>query len=204
MIELLEAPDQPIVGLDEMKAHLRVDHTDDDQLIELYTQAATDRLDGINGITGRAFRPQRFRLSSPSFGCMALPFPPLISVDAISYLDSNGDELSFAQAGNWRVIGVGNPQGGGVVLEYGVEWPSLLATGDPDKVRVTFTAGYYAVSSPENDRVPPVIRHAIKLMVADWYDHRPSSVIGTTAAPTPHGVEMLIAPLRVARAYLAA
>lgn len=203
MIEILELPGMRIVTLAQLKQHLRVEFTDDDELIEAYNEAAESRLDGPTGITGRAFRPQRLRLSLPGFCArICLPFPPLISVDRMSYLDSNGDELEFAQAGNWRVIGIGAPGGGMIVREEGVEWPSLQATADPDLVRIDFTAGYYSAVSPEDDRVPAAIKAAIKLMVADWYEFRPSTVIGTSAAPTPHGVENLIAPLRVAGAYV--
>lgn len=204
-IELLEPPSERIVSLAAVKAHLRVDHSEEDELIEAYMVAAEQRLEGLYGITGRAFRPQRYRVSFGRFGpSLCLPFPPTISVDALTYLDNNGDEQSFAQAGNWRVIGIGSPRGAVIVPEDGVSWPSLYATPDPDLVRVEFTAGYQSATSPGDDLVPAQIKHAVKMIVADWYEHRTSSVIGTSAAELPHGVENLIAPLRVARAYLAA
>lgn len=204
MIEILEAPGDRIVTLDEMKAHLRVDHTDDDALIQAYTMAAEQRIDGPRGICGRAFRPQRLRASFPGFGArISLPFPPLISVDSLTYLDSNGDEQTFAESGQWRVIGANTEQGAEIVPLSGVAWPSLLATSDGDLVRVTFTAGYQSFASPENDVLPEIIKAAVKLIVADWYEFRPSTVIGTVAAPTPHGAEMLVAPFRVAGAYMA-
>lgn len=204
MIEVLEAPAEPIVTLAAMKAHLRVDHTDDDELIAAYTAAAEGRVDGPNSITGRCFRVWRLRYSIPVFGVrMRLPYPPLISVDAVRYLDNNGDEQTFDDVDHWRVIGEGNGQGGMIALQDGAEWPSLLATGDPDKVRIEFTAGYVNLNSPDDNPMPKEIAHAVKLMVGDWYDHRSSSVIGTTAGPTPLGAEMLIAPFRTASAYMA-
>lgn len=203
MIEVVEPPSQRIVTLAEMKAHLRVDHDEDDELIDAYMLAAEQRLDGPTGITGRAFRSQRLRATYHGFGqSICLPFPPLISVESLTYLDSNGDEQTFAEADQWRVIGIGAPGGGSIVPLYGVSWPSVQSTTDPDLVRVTFTAGYYSAVSPGDDPLPATIKAAVKLMVSDWYEFRPSTVIGTTAAPTPHGVEMLIAPFRVAGAYM--
>lgn len=205
MIEVLEAPTEPIVSLAEMKAHLRVDHTDDDTLIEAFTAAAESRVDGPNSITGRCFRVWRLRLFLPGFGVrMRLPFPPLVSVDAIRYLDNSGVEQEFASADHWRVIGERQAQGGMVALEDGAEWPSLLATADPDLVRIDYHAGYVNLNSPEDARpMPPEIAHAVKLIVGDWYDHRSSSVVGTTAAPTPLGAEMILAPFRTSGAYMA-
>lgn len=205
MIEVLEPPSVRLVTLAEMKQHLRVDHDDDNALIEAYMTAAERRIDGPSSITGRAVRPQRLRVTMGGFSDrICLPFPPLISVERISYLDSNGDELEFAQSGQWRVIGIGNEQGGEIVPEYGVEWPSLLATADPDLVRIDFTAGYYSARSPDDDVIPAELKHAAKLMVGDWYEFRPSTVIGTTAAQHPLGAEMLIAAFRVPGAYVAA
>lgn len=204
MLEVIDPPADRIVSLAEMKQHLRVDHTDDDQVIDAYMLAAEGRIDGPWGITGRAFRPQTYRYSIPNFlSSIPLPFPPLIEVVSLDYLDDQGNPQNFAEAGQWRAIGVGNEQGGAIVPLSGVTWPSVLATSDPDKVRVTFTAGYYRAGSPENDAVPPTIKAAVKLMVGDWYEHRTSSVIGTVAGPTPHGVEMLIAPFKIYGAYFA-
>lgn len=204
MIEVIEPPATRIVTLEQMKRHLRVDHDDDDELIEAYIVAAEHRVDGPTGITGRAFRPQRLRYSFHSFSSrICLPFPPLISVDSLSYLDSNGDVQFFLEEDQWRVVGVGSEQGGAILPLYGVEWPSLLTTTDPDLVRVEFTAGYYAPNSPDDDRVPATIKHAIKLIVGDWYEQRVSTIVGTSAATMPQGAEMLIAPLRVAGAYVA-
>lgn len=204
MIEVLEAPSEPIVSLAEMKAHLRVDDTDNDTLIEAYTAAAESRVDGPNSITGRCFRVWRLRLSLPGFSVrMLLPFPPLIDVQAVRYLDNSGNEQEFAAADHWRVIGARHAQGGMVALLDGAEWPSLLATADPDLVRIDYLAGYINSGSPEDSLpIPKDIPHAIKLMVGDWYDHRSSSVIGTTGGPLPLGAEMILAPYRIAGAYM--
>lgn len=204
MIEVLEAPTEPIVTLADMKAHLRVDHSEDDALIEAYMSAAEGRVDGPNSITGRCFRVWRLRMTLPGFGVrMPLPFPPLIDVEAVRYLDNNGDEQSFASTDQWRVIGQRHAQGGLISLLEGVEWPSLQATADPDLVRIDFTAGYQNLNSPDNDPIPKEIPHIIKLMVGSWYDHRASDVIGTTGAQLPLGVEMLLAPFRTTGAYMA-
>jgi uncharacterized phiE125 gp8 family phage protein len=205
MIEVLEAPADHIVSLAEMKQHLRVDHTDDDQLIEAYTSAAEARVDGPASITGRTFRVTRLRASFHSFSTkICLPYPPVIQVIGLTYLDSNGDEQTFAETNQWRVIGLNTSEGAAIVPLYGVVWPSLLTTPDADLVRVEYLAGYQNLNSPGDNAIPKEVAQAVKLIVGDWYEFRPSTVIGTVAAPTPHGAEMLLAPYRVASAYLAA
>lgn len=54
------APVLPVVTLDEMKAHLRVVHDDEDLVIQSLTDAAVAHLDGYRGVLGRAIMPQEW------------------------------------------------------------------------------------------------------------------------------------------------
>jgi uncharacterized phiE125 gp8 family phage protein len=45
--------------------------------------------------------------------------------------------------------------------------------------------------------VPDALRHAIRMLVAHWYDNRGLAALGTSVAVWPAGVDALIAPYRM-------
>jgi uncharacterized phiE125 gp8 family phage protein len=45
--------------------------------------------------------------------------------------------------------------------------------------------------------VPDVLRHAVRAMVAHWYENRGIAAIGAAVAILPAGVDAMIAPYRV-------
>lgn len=191
---------ESFISLAEMKLHLNVDDSDHDSVITALTSAAIQYLDGDKGILGRALAPATYRLELAGFpaGPLCIPLPPTIAVDAIEYLDENGDVQTFATS-EYRVTGLGSNDGATVVLDQvaGVVWPPVQAGRDPDTVRVTFRAGFETLDSPSEPAVPEPIVTAIKLMVSDWYDHRSSSVIGTSAQEVPFSAMCLLAPWRL-------
>ncbi len=195
----LANPD-PFVTLEEAKDHLNVDDTDHDAKIQMLVDAAIGYLDGPKGILGRQLAPATYRMELPGFptGALCIPFPPTIAVTSITYLDETGTRVTF-DAAEYRVTGLGSEQGATIVLDQvaGTTWPAVQAGRDPDTVHVEFQAGYEGEGSPSTHAVPEQIRHAVLLMVADWYDHRASSVIGTTAAEMPFSAMCLVAPYRL-------
>ncbi len=78
---LVTAPIALPVDLSEAKAHCRIDHNDDDVLIESYIGAATGHLDAWTGILGRCIMPQVWRVSAPA-GDVVLPFPNVTEATA--------------------------------------------------------------------------------------------------------------------------
>jgi len=65
------------VSLTEAKLHLRVDHDDEDLLIEGLIGAATDHLDGWTGILGRCLEEQEWRQDFDGFENFRLPLYPV-------------------------------------------------------------------------------------------------------------------------------
>ncbi len=61
------SPPAPLVGLDLLKQHLRVDGSDDDALITAYAAAAQGQIDGPAGWLGRAIGPQTLELRLDRF-----------------------------------------------------------------------------------------------------------------------------------------
>lgn len=176
----IAAPAESPVSLAEIKAHLRVDFSDEDSILDLYRQAAIAHFDGWSGILGRCLISQGWRVDLPAFPCgaIALPFPD-ISAASIAYSDADDVERTFSAA-SWRLL---HARGGAVIsLKDGEAWPSTYPR--PDAVRVSFTAGYGGAATD----IPAPIRSAILLRAGDLYTRRED-------ATKPGGlVDMLIAP----------
>lgn len=79
---LITAPTAQPVTLNEMKAHLRVVHDDDDGDIEERIASATAHLDGWGGVLGRCLMPQTWAIDVEGAGPHRLPFPEATDVTA--------------------------------------------------------------------------------------------------------------------------
>lgn len=163
-------PGDPVISTSDAKLHLRVDHTDEDTLIERIVDAATRQCEEYQG---RAYVTQEFRLTVPRFPfygrVIRLPRPPLQSVEKIEYLDTN-HAVQELDPMKYRVNTDGLP--GQVILNEGESWPDTGRA--PDAVRVTYTAGY---GGPAD--VPADYRAAILLMVGHLYENREVVTVGS-------------------------
>lgn len=188
-------PEADVLELADVKMHLRVDEDDDaaqDDLIEALIAAATDYLDGYSGVLGRCLISQtwklRFDYCFPSWR-IPLPLAPLISVDAIEYVDAEGVTQTLSPS----VYQVIDGPAAAVQPAYGQAWPAPRSQARA--VTITFTAGYGATA----DKVPAPLRAAMKLLVAHLFEHR-EAVVGVdnrdSSAPLPLGVDALVAPYR--------
>lgn len=178
-----------LMTVEQAKAHLRVDHDDDDTLITDLVAAAVDMLDGYAGTLGRALVTQGWRLHLPAFPLRTpgrwidLPLPPLQAVTSIDYTAPDGAVRTVPE-GAYEVL---SGPVGRVVLRTGFAWPPT-AIGQR-AVTVDFTAGY---GDPSD--VPPAVRQAVKVMIAAWYSDREGS-----EKAMPIAAERLVRGLRVRR-----
>ncbi|MEI4470929.1 head-tail connector protein [Frigidibacter sp. MR17.24] len=160
------APATPVVPLDELKAHLNVDFSDDDALIVAYEGAAVAHLDAWTGILGRCINEQTWRISLDNAGCVRSPFPDVVSIEVS---DESGAPMSDF------VTGI---DGLGTYVDVAGEGP----------FRIDFTCAM-------SDGMRPVIVMAIKLLVAHWYMNR-EAVVASGQASAPLAFEALINPVR--------
>lgn len=212
-LKLVTAPAGKPVSLDQAKAHLRVDFTDDDLLIGALVDAATQYCDGPKGFLGRALVRQDWDLYLDAFPCriwgpilrsshhhggrhhdgaIEIPLPPLIDVGGVFYLDSGGDEIEVDDS-TYTVDAVNEP---GRVVPRGGSWP--IAACLPNAVRVRFTAGYVDSNSPPADNVPKPIVAAMLMYIGDLYANRETMLTGQRAAAVtlPWASEQLLRPYR--------
>jgi len=164
---LVTPPSDYVVTLDFMKGHLRVDHDEDDSLIEAFMIAAAAYLDGWKGVLGRAIQPQTWRQTFSGPGPYRLAMPDVISV----VVTGDGDAVAGA------VVSV-DAMGPVVTMPDGVS---------PAEVVIEYFCGM-----PPHLRVAAQV--AVMLLVGHWYQHRES--VGDRGQEIPMGFDMLISPLR--------
>jgi uncharacterized phiE125 gp8 family phage protein len=185
---VITAPAATLVSLAEAKAHLRVDHADDDTRIQALLWAAQGEFAGPDGWTGRSFALQTLELRLPHFPCdgILLPCPPLLQDNdhplTVKYIDAAGAELT-ADPALYSVVTSGAAGVARIALNYGQAWPA--SRRQADAVRVRWFAGYAA----DDKRAEP-IKAAIKLHVGMLYD-------GEDEAKARAAIQNLLSPFRV-------
>lgn len=166
------------VTLAEAKAHLRVDNADEDAVIGGYIAAARDY---VEKYTGTFIMPCRVRAFCDSFSdCSRIPMVPLDDVVEISCTLPDGSAHIVSDT-IYEVRADGLTAA--VVLKQGQTWPSILAGS---RIAVTVDVGYGSV--------PPAIRHAILLLLGDFYRGRENTSIGSYNQPAemPHAATALL------------
>lgn len=184
------APTDTPISLDDVRRHLRVDHTDEDVTLDTYIDAATQYLDGYAGILGnRALVSQTWQQSYPVFtDPLVLPLAPVQpnATISITYYDADNAPQTLDGA-VYRLLANAScgPQ---ILLEPEQSWPPTYARADA--VTVTFVAGYGAAGA-----VPAPIKQAMLLLVGGWYANREVSASGAWGE-LPFAVSALLTPFR--------
>lgn len=187
---LIVAPTVEPVSLAEAKAHLRVDvgFTSEDGLIGSLITTAREICEGR---TWRAFIEQTRKLfldAWPDNEIIEIPYPPLLSIESITYFDENGTSQTMA-ASDYQVDIYSTP--GRVTPAFDTTWPDLYDV--PHAVAIEFKAGY----GDDADAVPAKIKQAILLLVGHWYANREEVITGTIVNQMPFAAEMILQSIAV-------
>jgi uncharacterized phiE125 gp8 family phage protein len=191
-VRIITPPTEYPLTLAEVKAHLRVDHTDEDTMITAYLAAATAHAEKF---LGRALMTQTLELVLDSFydPQIMIPMPPLQSVVSVLYDDGAGDEQTLVLNTDYVVDTASQP---GWVVAVAGTWPTTIDT--VNSVRIRYIAGYVNTNdSPPSAAVPFDIKAAILLLVGSLYGNRESVVVGVTTSMVPWSAEQLLRQHRV-------
>lgn len=162
-------PPDLVVSVAEAKANLRIDHDEDDALIEGLIRAA---MAFAQRYLSYPVGEQTFDLTLDAFPSSEIEIPyPFASVDSVSYTDEDGATQTVT-ADNYSA-----DTSGWVVPT--VDWPSTMSVINAVTVRFTTSA----VVSDD-------VRQAILLLVGHYYEHREAA--GGDLKTLPLGVEMLL------------
>lgn len=182
------APAAEPVTTAEAKAHLRVDHTDDDTYIGTLITAAREYAEAL---LNRTLIERTLLMTLDAFPqTIEVPMPPMQATEpTITYLDANGDSQTLASS-KVRINRALEPAI--ITPADGETWPGTQdVTG---AVTVLYSAGYGSAGSS----VPSPIVHAIKLIVGEYYDNtRTETIIGTIITEIPVAAARLLWPYRI-------
>ncbi|MFN3746698.1 MAG: hypothetical protein ACK4TL_18505 [Hyphomicrobiaceae bacterium] len=197
-LHLVAPPDpaHPVLSLDAVKAHLRVDHSDDDAVLALYRDAVIQSLDGRDGWLGRALHAQTWELRLDSFCSreIEVPLPPLIAVLSVEVLDDN-DAVQALDPSMYEVIGIGGHNPARLVLADGPSWPSLSRRRAA--IRIRFRAGYRDPDATPAGEVPAPIKAGALMTIGTLYENREDVLVGGVANLLPGQAAQLLAPYEV-------
>jgi uncharacterized phiE125 gp8 family phage protein len=178
------APPAPVVTWEEADQHLKLaGDTEEQAYVESLIAAATGHIDVPAGWLGRSIGLQTLEARLDAFCEIALPFPPVIDIVSVKYLDTDNVEQTLAPD-QYELMG------NRLVTAWNVSWPSWLRRAEA--VRIRYRAGYQTVPDP--------IRAAILLMVGDMFEFRETAQTGSaqaTAVPMSTTVANLLGPFRV-------
>lgn len=202
---LTRAPAVEPLTLADVKAHLRIDTSDEDGLLQtliltsrmhievalglaLITQAWSCYFDrwpqalgsppGVAGLRDAHFAPN----AAPA---LTLPLFPIASVDAIRIYADDG---SFAAlpVSDFTLDLASRPARIARRVGAAAPQPARRMNG----IEFAVTAGFGATPAD----VPAPIRQALLLLVAHWYEHRDPIEIGKIESRVPDAVSALLAP----------
>lgn len=186
-LKIYSQPAVEPVTIEEVKLHLRIDHSTEDLNLWGYVQAARVH---VEKVLRQALITQTWDLTMDEFPAedyIEVPLPPLASVTSITYIDEDGDSHTFSSA-SYFVDTQSMP--GRIVLNDGYSWPadSLRAANG---VTVRYVCGYGA----NYTYVPANFRAAVLLLTGHLYENREAT--SSNVYELPLGVRQLLGTDRV-------
>lgn len=184
------APAVEPISLAEAKAHLRVDTSDEDALLTALIAAARIFVERTLSI---ALITQSWSLyldASPRGGVLTLPLNPVQEVTAVNVYGVD-DTPAEIDAANYAVDSLSDP------ARMVLTWNAALL--QPARRLNTFEIAFAAGFGDAASDVPAPIRHALKLLVAHWFEHREPVVLNQSPQEVPAMVASLLLPYRRAR-----
>ena len=187
-LTLVTPPSSEPLQLGEIKDHLRIDDDDNDSFLEGAIVVAREV---VEGCTNRALISQVWDMHLDYFPAEILvPKPKLISIDSITYVDTNGDtqtlDPTVYQVDSRRVPGR-------VAADYCQSWPSTRR--QMNAVTIRFTCGY-----GNRTDVPKSIKTAMKLYIGHLFKNREETA-PIKLEQIPFGIEALLGPYIIPRTF---
>lgn len=170
--KVISGPSLEPLTVVQAKKYIRVTYANEDDLIASLIKTAREVVESYcNVVLIQQTIEERFNCfpvasNNNRYASMWLSASPLISVDSISYLDSDNQPQTL-DASVYKVSGNHKPPY--ISLDHNQSWPSTAFV--PGAVTVTYKAGY----GTEASSVPDKYIQAMRLMIAEWDGDRTNS-----------------------------
>lgn len=174
---LVSAPSVEPLSVEEGKAHLNLSGSSKDIYVNGLIATARGQ---IERYLNRALITQSWKVY---YDCwrneLRIPFGNLQIAGAdpgpaspvVKYYNTDGTLTTLTESDFYWVVNTTDPAS--IVRKYDATYPELQY-GRPDAIEIAFTAGYGSAASA----VPGEIKHAMKLLITNYYEHRGDVVIG--------------------------
>lgn len=157
-----------ILGLNALKRHLNeaVDVTDNDDLISSYCAVAWDY---CQRYSWRQLLTATLRQTLSAWReVIPICRPPVVSIASVRYYD-DANTIQTLDAASWQA-----DLSSDVVEVKILDFPTVYDR--PDAIEINYTAGYGTTAAA----FPPVLLHAVRLLVGHYYATREPEATDTT------------------------
>lgn len=177
MLSLTTPATTTLVTLAQLKEHLNIEHTLDDDRLELLLDNASDQVERDSNLT---FRSQVWTQTRWCFGnYITLGVSPVTSV-VVTYYDSDNASQTLSSDDYYL------SKNAYEAVIYPVEsFPDSYYR--PDSVTIAITAG---------GTIPAAAKQATLLLCGAWNENREGEIAGTISTETKLGYERLIKSIR--------
>ena len=186
-VEIITAAGQLPVELESAKAYLKIDEGSEDSTVVDLLGFSTD---WFQSVTGRQLIHAQYR---QRYGCFAevmkISRPPLVTVDAVKYLDADGAEQTLATSE--YEVNTGSLLGE-VHRSYDGEWPAIRG-GRWNSISIEFTSGYGAAPGDVDTRA----KQAVLLAASLHYHERVPLTLNQVPKALPFALKSIIGQMSV-------
>ena len=166
-----------VVGVDAVKTHARITHSDEDELIAGMIEAAYDHMAGEHGwLNGCCLLTEEWEVVQADGRLFDLPLRPVLLVEDVTLAARGADGL-YADLDRALYTTALTSVGATVHASRGAGWPTGLGRAS-DAIRIRFKAGFGRA-----DDIPSPIRLGIKMLAAHWFANREATTSDSRATP---------------------
>lgn len=167
-----------LLSLADAKAHLKVEHSDEDSLITALIETA---LNAIENMTGQLLGSTDANLFADAWHSQAFTFGPITRIDSVNYRDETNTEVELAATHYWADLSSSPAR-----ITFSA--PPSVYTDRHQAIRIDAVVGHSALPKP--------LRQAALLLVGHYYENR-QLTSSAKVNDVPMAVEFLVNPFRL-------